>query len=80
MNFKNLILRICFSVSPLEAYITTKNISVDVLRGLMLVCKLMQSIANGVPFSKEQYMVPFNDFVRSQFEKARRLVIEEHIG
>lgn len=38
--------------------------------------KILQNIANHVEFSKEQHMVPFNDFVRQHFEGARRFFIQ----
>lgn len=34
--------------------------------------KILQNIANHVEFSKEQHMIPFNDFLRHNFEAARR--------
>ena len=38
--------------------------------------KILQNIANHVEFSKEQHMVCFNDFVRSNFEAGRRFFIQ----
>jgi len=34
--------------------------------------KILQNIANHVEFSKEQHMLPFNDFLRANFEIGRR--------
>lgn len=61
-------------VSPYEAGIVDKQPSQRTLRGLMLVSKILQNIANNVEFSKEEHMLPFNDFVRKQFEPLRRWV------
>lgn len=38
--------------------------------------KILQNIANHVEFSKEQHMLPFNDFLRQHFEGARRFFIQ----
>lgn len=42
----------------------------------MLMSKILQNIANHVEFSKEQHMLPFNDFLRQHFEGARRFFIQ----
>lgn len=34
--------------------------------------QILQSIANHVLFTKEEHMRPFNDFVKSNFDAARR--------
>lgn len=36
------------------------------------VFQILQSIANHVLFTKEEHMRPFNDFVKSNFDAARR--------
>ena len=38
--------------------------------------KILQNIANHVEFSKEQHMLSFNDFLRHNFESARRFFIQ----
>ncbi|KAF6216642.1 hypothetical protein GE061_000988 [Apolygus lucorum] len=63
-------------VSPQEMGIVSKNVPQSVKRGLMLMSKILQNIANHVEFSKEQHMIPFNDFLRSHFEIARRFFIQ----
>lgn len=63
-------------VSPYEAGIVDKPPPPKTMRGLMLVSKILQNIANNVEFSKEEHMLPFNDFVRTQFEPMRRWVSE----
>lgn len=39
-----------------------------------LFSQILQSIANHVLFTKEEHMRPFNDFVKNNFEAARRYV------
>lgn len=55
--------------------IVIKQVPASVKRGLMLMSKILQNIANHVEFSKEQHMLPFNDFLRAHFEIGRRLII-----
>ena len=62
-------------VSPYEMGIVDKQPSSQMKRGLMLVSKILQNIANHVEFSKEQHMLPFNDFLTANFEIARRFFI-----
>lgn len=59
-------------VSPQEHGIVDKHVSVSVKRGLMLMSKILQNIANHVEFSKEQHMLCFNDFLRAHVETGRR--------
>lgn len=62
-------------VSPQEMGIVTKQVPPSVKRGLMLMSKILQNIANHVEFSKEQHMLPFNDFLRAHFEIGRRYML-----
>lgn len=48
----------------------------NIKRGLMLMSKILQNIANHVEFSKEQHMLHFNDLLRSHFEAGRRFFIQ----
>ncbi|MBZ3884535.1 Neurofibromin, partial [Sciurus carolinensis] len=59
-------------VSPYEAGILDKKPPPRIERGLKLMSKILQSIANHVLFTKEEHMRPFNDFVKSNFDAARR--------
>lgn len=63
-------------VSPQEMGIVNKRVPYQVKRGLMLMSKILQNIANHVEFSKEQHMLPFNDFVRTHFESGRRFIVQ----
>lgn len=37
-------------------------------RGITLICKIMQNIANRVETEKESYMKYFNDFFKTNFD------------
>jgi hypothetical protein len=37
-------------------------------RTLLLVSKILQNVATGVEFQKEEYMLPFNPFLKEKFE------------
>lgn len=63
-------------VSPCESGIVDRQPPAKIKRGLMLVSKILQNIANHVEFSKEQHMLPFNDFVRGNFEVGRRFFVQ----
>ncbi|XP_022666414.1 neurofibromin-like isoform X2 [Varroa destructor] len=63
-------------VSPTESGIVDRQPSPRTKRGLMLMSKILQNIANHIEFSKEQHMVPFNDFLRANFEANRRWVMQ----
>ncbi|XP_057319291.1 neurofibromin [Microplitis mediator] len=63
-------------VSPQEMGIVNKPVPLQIKRGLMLMSKILQNIANHVEFSKEQHMLPFNDFLRARFEIGRRFFIQ----
>lgn len=63
-------------VSPYEAGILDKKPPPRIERGLKLMSKILQSIANHVLFTKEEYMRPFNDFVKNNFEAARRFFLD----
>lgn len=63
-------------VSPYEAGILDKKPPPRIERGLKLMSKILQSIANHVLFTKEEHMRPFNDFVKSNFDLARRFFLD----
>lgn len=58
--------------------IVGKVVPQPVKRGLMLMSKILQNIANHVEFSKEQHMIPFNDFLKAHFEVGRRYFIHNY--
>ncbi|XP_071790650.1 neurofibromin-like isoform X1 [Asterias amurensis] len=58
-------------VSPYEQGIVDKKPVGNAQRGLKLVSKIMQNIANHVHF-KEQHMLSFNDFLSANFSDGRR--------
>ncbi|CAH0561866.1 unnamed protein product [Brassicogethes aeneus] len=63
-------------VSPQEMGIVAKQVPTSIKRGLMLMSKILQNIANHVEFSKEQHMLPFNDYLKANFEIGRRFFIK----
>ncbi|XP_061727749.1 neurofibromin [Cydia pomonella] len=63
-------------VSPQEMGIVSRPVPPTIKRGLMLMSKILQNIANHVEFSKEQHMLPFNDFLRAHFELGRKFFIQ----
>ncbi|RVE54409.1 hypothetical protein evm_000894 [Chilo suppressalis] len=63
-------------VSPQEMGIVSRPVPAQLKRGLMLMSKILQNIANHVEFSKEQHMLPFNDFLRAHFEQGRKFFIQ----
>ena len=71
------ILTMTFSVSPFEQHIVEHQPSPQVRRGLMLMSKILQNIANYVKFSKEQHMLPFNDFLQTNFDACRKFVANQ---
>lgn len=62
-------------VSPYETGIIDKQLNSKTKRGLMLMSKIMQNIANNVEFSKEQHMLWFNDFLKQNFETEKQWVM-----
>ncbi|XP_074045107.1 neurofibromin isoform X16 [Macrotis lagotis] len=63
-------------VSPYEAGILERKPLPRIERGLKLMSKILQSIANHVLFTKEEYMRPFNEFVKRNFDVARRFFLD----
>jgi neurofibromin 1 len=63
-------------VSPYETGIIETQPPPGVKRGLMLMSKILQNIANHVEFSKEQHMLMFNDFLAKNFEACRRFFVQ----
>jgi neurofibromin 1 len=58
-------------VAPYEMGVVSHQISdPKTRRGLTLMSKVLQNIANHVEFSKEQHMLFFNDFLRANFDQA----------
>ena len=49
-------------------------------RGMMLLSKILQNLANHVLFKKEKHMLVFNDFLRENFEISRELVVHIFTG
>lgn len=63
---------VVLTVSPYESGIVEKEPTLRMKRGLTLMCKIMQNIANHLLFTKEVHMMAFNEFLKSNFENGRR--------
>ncbi|CAH1800649.1 unnamed protein product [Owenia fusiformis] len=63
-------------VSPCESGIIDQQPTPRMKRGLTLMCKIMQNIANHVQFTKEQHMRYFNQFLQTNFDAGRRFFID----
>ncbi|XP_050410069.1 neurofibromin isoform X2 [Patella vulgata] len=63
-------------VSPYESNIVEEEPTPRMKRGLTLMCKIMQNIANHLQFTKEQHMTAFNEFLKSNFDAGRRFFTE----
>ncbi|RNA20784.1 neurofibromin isoform X2 [Brachionus plicatilis] len=63
-------------VSPHEYGIVDMEPTPKMKRGLTLMCKILQNIANNLVFTKEVHMKYFNDFLRSNLELATDFVID----
>ena len=63
-------------VSPCEAGLFDKQPPQKIKRGLILMSKILQNIANHIEFSKEQHMTHFNDFLRQNFDGAKRFFVQ----
>ncbi|KAL3856417.1 hypothetical protein ACJMK2_011181 [Sinanodonta woodiana] len=63
-------------VSPYESGIIDLEPTTKIKRGLTLMCKIMQNIANHLLFTKENHMRTFNDFLKTNFEAGRRFFTE----
>ena len=51
------------AVSPKLNGLVDCNISSQCRRSLILCTKVVQSLSNNVPFTTEEYMIPFNDII-----------------
>ncbi|XP_052799724.1 neurofibromin-like isoform X3 [Mya arenaria] len=63
-------------VSPYESGIIDVEPTPKIKRGLTLMCKIMQNIANHLLFTKENHMRGFNDILKTNFEAGRRFFTE----
>jgi neurofibromin 1 len=63
-------------VSPHEFGLVDMEPTLKMKRGLTLMCKILQNIANNLIFTKEVHMKFFNEFLRSNLELATEYVID----
>lgn len=55
-------------ISPYEHGLIESELTSKMKRGLTLVCKILQNLANNLMFTKEIHMKVFNDFLRMNFD------------
>jgi len=63
-------------VSPHEYGIMDTEPTPKMKRGLTLMCKILQNIANNLVFTKELHMKHFNDFLRANLGAATDFVVD----
>lgn len=57
--------------------IILENPSENVRRTLMIITKVLQNLANGVPFGvKEKFMIPANKAIEKQQENVNKMLLE----
>ena len=54
------------ALSPYANGLLDTEISASCRRTMILITKILQSISNGTAFSKEEYMIPFNNLISSK--------------
>lgn len=60
------------SVAPFESGLTEIQLNPKMKRGVMIVSKILQSIANRPSYVKEQFLLPFKDFIAARIEPAKK--------
>jgi len=60
---------ICPAIFSPEGFDLITNLTEMNRRTLVLVAKVLQGLANGVEFKKEEYMTPFNNYIINNKEK-----------
>ena len=63
-------------ISPHENGLVDMEPTPKMKRGLTLMCKILQNIANNLVFTKEVHMKYFNDFLRSNLDLASDFVMD----
>jgi neurofibromin 1 len=63
-------------ISPHEYGLVDMEPTPKMKRGLTLMCKILQNIANNLLFTKEVHMKYFNDFLRANFDLASDFVMD----
>jgi neurofibromin 1 len=63
-------------VSPHEYGLVDMEPTPKMKRGLTLMCKILQNIANNLVFTKEFHMKYFNDFLRANLDPATDFVVD----
>ena len=57
-----------------------KENSVVLRRGLMVIAKIIQNLANNMFFRKEAHMMIFNEFLQNNIANVTRFLSEMHVS
>jgi len=63
------------ALTPKKYGITDHEPSAGGRRTLILVTKIIQNTSNNVPFTKEKYMIPFNDIVKQRHQEMEEFLL-----
>lgn len=67
-------------VSPETIDIGLPPDAVAIRRGLLLITKIIQNLANNVRFGKEAHMVCFNEFLASNIVRVMKFLTEVNVS
>ena len=67
-------------VSPETIDIELPSDHVAIRRGLLVITKIMQNLANNVRFGKEAHMMCFNDFLEANIVRVMRFLTDVNVG
>lgn len=63
------------ALSPKLHGLLDHDITAGCRRSLIICTKIIQSLSNNVPFTTEQYMVPFNDIITERQEDVSKFLL-----
>ena len=79
---KMMLNRVCRFISPAVVSPETVDVelpaelSITIRRGLMVVAKIIQNLANNIFFGKEAHMLPLNPFLKENITNVTRFLSE----
>lgn len=79
MNAESFISPAVVSPETIDIEIPKENYMV-VRRGLMVIAKVIQNLANNTFFGKEAYMMIFNQFLEDNIANVTRFLSEMHVS
>jgi neurofibromin 1 len=57
----------------------SRDEQMGIRRGLMVIAKIIQNLANNLFFGKEKHMVPLNTFLQDNIASVTRFLSELHV-